>query len=269
MSDNEAVASQTSSDQDGGAGRQRSTIAFPYTGLNEAVEVAKAIYDNVGSGECEDDQLAAWLKLSSKSSGYRVRLSASRLFGLIKTVSAGTHTLSDLGIEIVDPNRTKEARVRAFLNVPLFSVFFERWKGRQLPPTAALERELVSSGVAEKQKDRARQVLERSAQQAGFFEQGKDRLIRPGFAPSAAPLPNQKTDGDRGGDGDEPPLDPIIRGLIGRLPPPGSEWAEKERVLWLQILENSFRLVYRDSGEGASPDPSAGSSRETDYESDL
>ena len=36
--------------------------------------------------------------------------------------------------------------------------------------------------VSEKQKDRARQVFERSAEQGGFFEHGKNRLVMPAVA---------------------------------------------------------------------------------------
>jgi hypothetical protein len=49
-------------------------------------------------------------------------------------------------------------------------------------PAASLEREIVELGVAEKQKDKARQVFERSADQAGFFEHGPNRLVMPGIA---------------------------------------------------------------------------------------
>ena len=41
-----------------------------------------------------------------------------------------------------------------------------------MPPAAALEREMVELGVSPKQKDKARQVFERSAEQAGFFATG-------------------------------------------------------------------------------------------------
>jgi hypothetical protein len=51
-----------------------------------------------------------------------------------------------------------------------------------LPPAAALSRDIVALGVSEKQKDRARLIFERSADQAGFFEHGKQRLVMPGVA---------------------------------------------------------------------------------------
>jgi hypothetical protein len=79
-----------------GQKRERSSIAFPYNNLDDAIEVAKAIHDNVGLGECDDDQLAAWLKLSPKSSGYRVQLSAARMFGVLDAESS-SHKLSALG----------------------------------------------------------------------------------------------------------------------------------------------------------------------------
>jgi len=41
---------------------------------------------------------------------------------------------------------------------------------------------LVGLGVSEKQKGRARQVFERSAEQAGVFEHGKNKLVMPGVA---------------------------------------------------------------------------------------
>jgi hypothetical protein len=53
-----------------------------------------------------------------------------------------------------------------------------------------------------------------------------------------------------GGDG-PPEIDPIIRGLLSRLPKSGDVWPEDQRKLWLQLLEGSFRLIYRDKTEVA------------------
>jgi hypothetical protein len=70
-------------------------------------------------------------------------------------------------------SKAREAKAKAFLSVPLFKAIFEQWNSNQLPPTAGLEREIVSLGVAEKQKERARQIFERSAQDAGFLVVGQ------------------------------------------------------------------------------------------------
>ncbi|MDJ0941917.1 MAG: hypothetical protein QNJ30_00505 [Kiloniellales bacterium] len=234
---------------DAGPERQRSTIGFPYIGLSEAIGVAQALHAHVGSGACDDNQLASWLNLSAKSSGFRVRISAARMFGVIDSVSPGKYQLSSLGMAIVDRDRAERAKVEAFLRVPLFDAVYEKWGGRQLPPRTGFERELVGLGVAEKQSDRARQVLERSAQSAGFFHAGRDRLVKPGIKPE------EERHSDQGGgtakvDDNLPEhLDPVIKGLIDKLPRPGSIWPEKERALWLQILENSFKLVYDEEAE--------------------
>ena len=49
--------------------------------------------------------------------------------------------------------------------------------------------------------------------------------------------------------GAPPDIDPIIRGLLARLPQSGDVWPEIERKLWLQLLEGSFKLIYKDSEE--------------------
>lgn len=51
-----------------------------------------------------------------------------------------------------------------------------------------------------------------------------------------------------GGGGSEPPrIDPIIQGLLSRLPKSGEVWPEPERKLWLDLLAVSFKLIYKDA----------------------
>jgi len=237
------------------AGRQRSTIAFPYVSLNDAMKLAEAIHGNVGLGECDDAQLAAWTGQSTKSSGFRVQLSGARMYGLIQTDGNGRHRLTDLGQMVIDPSRAREGKATAFLNVPLYKAIFEKYRSGILPPNAAaLEREMVSLGVSDKVKDRARQAFEKSAEQSAFFEHGKNRLVMPGFAardtardePKAEPEALAHGGGNGGGGGSGVDIDPIIRGLLVRLPKSGEVWPEEERKLWLQLLEGSFKLIYQE-----------------------
>ena len=44
-------------------------------------------------------------------------------------------------------------------------------------------------------------------------------------------------------------LDPIIEGLLDRLPAPGDVFPPAIRQLWLQILTLTFQLVYLDKEE--------------------
>jgi hypothetical protein len=231
--------------------RQRSTIGFPYMDLASAIDLAEAIFKNVGGGECDDTQLAAWSEQSSKSSTFRVQVYAARLFGIISG-EASRHTLTELGLSIVDQQRSRQAKVEAFLKVPLYSAIFNKFNGTQLPPAAALEREIVALGVAPKQKERARQVFDRSADQAGFFAHGKDRLVRPGIAPGAAappPVvePERKAHGGGGGGGGDH-VDPLINALIQKLPDTADEWPVADRVDWLRLMAMAFQIAY---GRGA------------------
>lgn len=236
--------------------RQRSTIRFPYMDLSAAIELAQAIHGNVGLGECDDDQLAAWSKQSVKSSTFRVQIYTARTFGILEGEGA-RHKLSAVGQAIVDPNRARQARANAFLAVPLFKAVYENYKGTVLPPAAALERDIAALGVAEKQKGRARQTFERSADQAGFFEHGKNHLVMPGAQANAEP-PKQKEEDNRvgggggqgggQGGGDHSDLHPFIQGLLETLPEPESDWSVAARAKWLQTAANIFDLIYKGEG---------------------
>jgi len=225
--------------------RQRSAVAFAYIDLEDVMAVAAAIHTHVGTGDCDEHQLAAWLSKSQKSSGFRILLSTARLFGLLETDGSGRSKLAPLGRMAVDPTQAREAKAKAFLTVPLYSVVFEKYKGGVLPPPAALERAIVQIGVAEKQKHTARLVLERSAQYAGFSEHGKDRLVMPGISPDSRtestepPNPN-RSGGSGGGNG----KDPLILALIEKLPATGAEWPVEDQALWLQMAAMAFRMAY-------------------------
>ena len=117
------------------------------------------------------------------------------------------------------------------------------FKGTTLPPARALERVMVEMGVASKQASKARQVFDKSAEQAGFFEGGKDRLVKPGklgpeYDGSSSQEDNitrDKGGSGSGGGGDDNlgQYDPFIQGLLNRLPNSDSEWSMKDRANWL------------------------------------
>jgi len=72
--------------------------------------------------------------------------------------------------------------------------------------------------------------------------------VQPGVAPvdPAKSEDTPKNGGDGGGGGRTPEIDPIIRGLLARLPKSGDVWSEADRKLWLNLLEGSFKLIYKD-----------------------
>lgn len=234
--------------------RERSTIGFPYHPLSDGIAVAKAVHE-LGD-RCGHDQLITPLGYSSVENGsYTLRLSGARHFGLISFSKDGV-TLTPGGHRIVDAQQEERARADAFLAVALYRKLYEEYKGRSLPPTnIGLEAVLVGYGVAAKQKDKARQVLQRSAEQAGFFYQGRDRLVlpavanqpldttKPDTAQSEPPRENGPRSGSGGGGG--PKLPTLIRGLIESLPPEGGSWKQEERDQWLKAVTLLVDMVYK------------------------
>ena len=165
----------------------RSTIAFPYTGLKDAEQIAHALHDGWG-GSASPDQLAASLNASPRSGAFRVKLATTRTFGAI-SISRGNIALTDLGRKLIDPQTRATARVEAFLAVPLFAALANEYKGTMLPPDSGLEQKISDLGVSTKQTARARQAFQRSAELAGFFKMGKDRLVPPADLAGAAKPP--------------------------------------------------------------------------------
>lgn len=60
------AARSSQSSEDGDDKRERSTIQFPYNDLDDAVAIAKAVYENAGIS-CAIDQLAAYVKILSQA----------------------------------------------------------------------------------------------------------------------------------------------------------------------------------------------------------
>jgi hypothetical protein len=248
----------------GGADGDRlvSTIAFPWADLDNAVRVAKAIY-KVGGTSLTLEQLAAELKVAVKGGGFRLMYSAAKTFGLV-TLSQGNVTLTDLGRTINDPKAEPAARAEAFLRVPLYRALYDIYKGgTPLPPASGLEAEMFKLGVVKKATERARQVFQKSAQQAGFFKYGTEKLVMPvaTAAGTGTPEPQRQPEGQRhaephkgdhggGGGGGR---HPFIAGLLKELPAEGADWPTGDRVKWLKAAAMLFDFIYKSGDTGGRP----------------
>ena len=114
---------------------------------------------------------------------------------------------------------------------------------------------MVGLGVSSKQTERARQVLQRSAQYAGFFGQGRDRLVQPPAGEGAAPPPPPPPPPE------EPPpadtdflsrLHPIIAGLVRMLPHEDDKWSYEDQQAWLHVAKVNFAFLYGGQQETSS-----------------
>ena len=248
--------------------REQSTIANPNVDLSLAIDVARAVYARQGLGSCPLDELAAEMKCTM-SGTFRIRTAAAQVFGFIQKDGRSAVKLTDLGCHLVTPESEAEAKATAFLNVPLYSRIYENYRGKLLPPTKALEREMTNLGVALKQATAARQIFQRSARQSGFFGSGEDRLVRPkttGTLGSTEPSTieqatfdeslREDSDHRRGGGngsggsrGRASNLHPFIQGLLDTLPEPETNWAIEGQAKWLQAAANIFCLMYKGTGE--------------------
>lgn len=242
--------------------RRQSTILFPNIDLGAAADVAKAVYSRHGLSACPLDELAAEMGVTM-SGNFRLRTSAARMFGFIEKDGLSNVKLTDLGSRLITQESEADAKAAAFLNVPLYGRIYENYKGKMLPPAKALEREMISLGVVDNQADRARQVFHRSATQAGFFNSGEGRLVRPKMSqtlenveapspPDVPPVPAQQqrpSQSKYGGGGGGDDLHPFIVGLLQTLPEPGTVWAIEGRAAWLEAAAMNFKLIYQGDGK--------------------
>ena len=180
---------------------------------------------------------------------FSLRLLTAKMFGFISS-EKGTLSLTPLGARVCNPQQEKAARVESFLLVPLYKAIYDDYKGQMLPGNPGLEAAMEKLGVAPKQKDKARQVFQRSATQSGYFAYGTSRLVAPTMK---ATTEEEKPKNAEGGSEDEDKKEnkpekkkrhPFIEGLLDKLPEEETEWTLEGRKKWLQTASNIFDLMY-------------------------
>jgi len=118
-------------------GKVRLVRPYPQLPLEKVLGVPIAIKEANGGNPLEPEQIAAFCKVSPKSSDLVYLLSASLRFGLtVGTSSSDKVALSETGRELVyAPSKDKEDALKkqAFLSVEIFRKVIEHYKGSQLP----------------------------------------------------------------------------------------------------------------------------------------
>ncbi|MDD5585761.1 MAG: hypothetical protein PHY92_02250 [Alphaproteobacteria bacterium] len=251
--------------------RAQSGTAYPYFNLDTSIKVAAVIHER-GGGVCTMDQLASFLGYSGVRNGtFLTRLSAAKLFCLVES-QGDRISLTEQAYAIIAPVRPEDAenaKIRAFLAVPLFAQVYEEAKGKTLPPEVGLRNlfehkyKIVKERIAP-----AIRVFYESAEQAGFFAlnngertklimppvggiataRGPAQAITAPSAPEGKESPTQEK--PRGGGGDGPMgIHPAIIGLLRELPAPG-KWSGKSR--FMKAFQNTLDFIYPDDEDSAS-----------------
>jgi hypothetical protein len=192
------------------------------------------------------------------SGAFRNKIGGARVFGVIDT-SRGVVSLTDIGRRLASPEAQPQALADAFMHVPLYRLVYDQFAGNNLPPDQGVEATMRRIGVPEKQTPKARQVMYRSAELAGFFSTGRHRLVRP--AASSLPTDPVVTSASKGRhvSGAETPMaeHPLIKGLIAKLPAEGERFTPKQRQRWLDAAKVNLELIYAaDDDDPAALEPS-------------
>jgi len=238
----------------------RSGNTSPYFELDASIAVADIIQQK-GGGTCSPEQLATWLKYKSIGSGtYLTRVSAAnKHFGLIESVG-DSFVLTERAKKIlapVMPEDATNAKIDAFLNVPLFAKVYEHFRGSPLPPEVGLKNLFLNTyRVLPDRVAKAVRIFLNSAEQAGFFLATGDRsrmvkptitIVTPPAASSSvandeASVIQEKPKGGGGGDGTGGVHSAII-GLLRELPQPGP-WEQQQKQRFLDAFKATIDFIY-------------------------
>ena len=247
-----------------------STTPYPYFDHASSIKVADVI-QNRGGGTCASDFLASALEYKTVKSGtFLTRIAAARMFGYI-TTSGGNFVVTERARKILSPVMPEDsinAKVEAFLGVPLFAKTYERFHGSQLPHEPGLKNLFQNTfGIVPDRVPQAVRVFLNSAEQCGFFHGGKGRLIRPivNAAPASVitdaepqnqppseppPVVEKPRSGGGGSGSDGGGVHTSLIGLLRSLPGPGESWTEKEQKRFLAAFTHTIEYLYPANSEG-------------------
>ena len=180
------------------ARRTRVTRPYPTYTLEDALSVARAIYEANAGLPFDRELLAGALGTTPKSSAFTMRLNASAAYGLTEGgYNDPDIRLTGLGETVVssspDEARLSDAVAAAATNPDTFGRFYRLFDGRRLPQSNylhnILEREL---GIRSDLADECLGILWENGEFAGLIAEGAGgeyhvRLPEPDIVPDVAP----------------------------------------------------------------------------------
>jgi hypothetical protein len=247
---------------------KHSQIKFPSVDLRGAAQVPKAMALH-NAARCTHADAYAFLEDLGAGGSPNIKVAAAGHYGFVLT-GRGYIVLTDLGAQTIEPPTRIHAFRKGFLQVPLFRELAERYSREPLPSDVELERYMAELGVTPSAASRARWSFYGAAKQAQLLTENEDRLQIPHglfaeaeekpkplvksesvtvvpihpeaktFVPGsfkAAQVVEELHDVD---------IDPILMGLLRRLPKDPESWSPEARAKWWEAWRVTFRLVYGD-----------------------
>ena len=252
-------------DPKAGSSRRTSGVAFPYYNLTTSIEVARAIHDKAG-GSCDRVQLATFLGYKGINNGsFLSRVTAAKLFGLIDQ-EGDQLRITPRGQAVVAPITTAEAdqaKLEAFMAVPLFRQVFEEYNGRPLPPDAGLQNLFRTKyAVVTDRVGPTVKIMLDSAEEAGLFRTAgnREKMVLPilgtrpvapkPVAPAVADdrsLRVESSAASRGTGNGSSTIHPAILGLLNELPPVGTVLTSKKRTALIAAFTATVGFIYPEA----------------------
>jgi hypothetical protein len=259
-------------------GRERQVSGFnvPYFNLNDSIEVARVVREN--GGRVNREQLAGLLKYKSTTSGtFKTCVSAAKAFGTIDQPEPNSDAIiiTKRGTAIVAPVSEAEetqAKLDAFMAIPLFKLIYDEYRGRELPADVGLAN--LFENTHKMLKSRAMpavKVMMASAETAGLFKingVASRKMVLPLVANSTqhtpngnpptgrdiGPEPRRERDhgGGNGNGGGEIPgqVNPAFLALLSGLPAPGTTLSKVRRQQLVDAFTGIVGWVYPEPDEG-------------------
>lgn len=163
--------------------RPANPVKPPYLDLRQSLDIVHAIYER-GGGLLNHDDLASIMGTTVKSSAFRMKVLALKLFGLAQVVDGHTIKLTPIASAIVAPSsdgERLEAKFEAFSAIYVLKSVYERYKGGYLPEDAFLGNTLVREfQVDQESKNDWVECFKQSGRAAGILldEGGKIRVLQ-------------------------------------------------------------------------------------------
>lgn len=150
--------------------------------LKEAIDLITTIYER-GGGSMTQDDIAALMRLSPKSSGFRLKLAAMRNFDLIQTDGYSIR-LTERARGIIAPTSSQEQHAtiyETFNLIPVFSYLYNKYCGGYLPESTFLSNTIEKElSIASEHKEKWVRLFTESGRAAGLLREdgGKMRVLR-------------------------------------------------------------------------------------------